>query len=58
MKSFKAGLAAIAVAGLMMAPVSASADPVTDGVETVGCGIVTIITFPIKILTGGEPGCQ
>jgi hypothetical protein len=58
MKNLKSGLAAMALFGIVLAPGVSYADPVTDTVQGVGCGVVTIITLPIKILTGGEPGCQ
>ncbi len=58
----KKTLAALAIAGLVMAPVVATAadmdpPPTKDPVRTVGCGIVTIIMLPIIILGGDGPGC-
>jgi hypothetical protein len=58
MKTLKSCLAAVAICGFVLAPMSAKADPVTDVADGVGCAVVTIFTLPIKILTGDQPGCQ
>lgn len=58
MKTLKSALAAVAIFGFVLAPGVSYADPVTDTVQGVGCAVVTIVTLPIKIITGGEPGCQ
>jgi hypothetical protein len=60
----KKTLAALAIAGLVMAPVVVTAadmdtapPPPRDPISTVGCGIVTIIMLPIIILGGDGPNC-
>ncbi len=63
MKTLKSTVAALAICGFTMAPVASmagddAADPIGDAVNDVGCAIVTVVTLPIKILTGGEPGCK
>jgi hypothetical protein len=59
MKTLKSALAAVAIFGFVLTPGTSYADdPVTDTVQGVGCAVVTIVTLPIKIITGGQPGCQ
>lgn len=60
MKKAKTALAALAIAGFVVAPGAAMAaeeSAPNDPVKTVGCGIVTIITLPIVILGGDGPNC-
>jgi len=52
-------LAALAISGFVMAPITASAaDKPRDPVKAVGCAVLTIITLPILILTGDQPRCE
>ena len=57
MKTVKTTVAAMAIAGFVMAPVGAVAGDGKDPVRTVGCGILTIATAPIWIITGDKPNC-
>lgn len=57
MKSVKTSVALLALVGFAMVPVGAVAAEGKDPVRTVGCGIVTIATAPIWIITGDKPNC-
>lgn len=56
MKTVKTSLAALAVVGFVMAPMAAQADG-RGPIEQVGCTVLTIITLPIRIITGEPPKC-
>jgi len=60
MAKLKIAFAALAVAGLVAAAPVAKAgdDPVGTAVKGVGCAVVTVVTLPIAILGGNEPGCK
>lgn len=57
MKLIKASVAVLALLGFAMTPMGPVAAEGKDPVKTVGCGIITIATAPIWIITGDKPKC-
>ncbi len=58
MNTFKKLVIAATVAGFVAAPIAAvAAEKPKDPVRTIGCGIWTIVTLPIAILTGKPQKC-
>ena len=57
MKLIKASVAVLALLGFAMTPLGPVAAEGKDPVKTVGCGIITIATAPIWIITGDKPKC-